>query len=68
MQVPAVFDTVIVPFGLKIVVLTPLLVSTELSQMDLAVVIVRVCVPVPSVIVTTGATVQAVTVVEDALI
>lgn len=66
-QVPAVFVTWMVPFGLKMVVPTPVLVSTELSQRDLAVVIVSVSDTVPSLIVTTGATVQDVTVVEAAL-
>ena len=47
--------------------LVPVLASTVLSHSDLAVVMVSVHDTVPSEIVTTGATVQAVTVVDDAL-
>ena len=56
MQVPAVFETVIVRLGLKMVVPTPALASAEIFHRDLVVVSVTVSDAVPSVIVTMGAT------------
>jgi len=59
--------TVIVPFGLKIVVPTPVLVSTALSHCCLPVVSVNVWVAVPSEIVMIGAVAQVVTFCELAM-
>lgn len=65
-QVPAVFDaTMVLPMAKTL--LMPELESTALSQMDLAVVSVKVAVCTPSEMVTTGGVAQAVTVVEAAL-